>query len=117
MGFENMDIERFADKAGGRTRSAALIQKRIRELERGWPPLVRMATRDIIQIALEEFRQDRIWLVEGEEADRLREARVAEERERARAMEASRRASELDAGTSPTVPRAGGLSGALGLRT
>ncbi len=116
MGFENMDVEKLAEKAGGRTRSAALIQKRIRELERGWPKLIEAETQDIIQVALEEYRRDKIWLVEGDEAEELRIQREVEERERARAMEASRRANEMDIGTSPTVPRAGGLGGALGLR-
>jgi DNA-directed RNA polymerase subunit K/omega len=115
MGFENLDVEKFAQKAGGRTSSATLIQKRIRELERGWPVLINTEIQDIIQIALEEFRQEKIWLVSGEEAAELREQRAVEERERARALETSRRASEMDAGTSPTIPRAG-LGGALGLR-
>jgi len=116
MGFENLDVENFATKAGGRIRSATLIQKRIRELERGWPRLIESELQDLIQVALEEYRQEKIWLVEGDEADALREQRMVEERERARQLEAARRAAELEAGTSPTVPRPGGLSGALGLK-
>jgi len=116
MGFENMDVERLAERAGGRTRAAALVQKRIRELERGWPKLVDFDSQDIIQVALEEYRQGKIWLVEGDEANELRSQREVEERERARAMEAARRANEIDVGTSPTVPRAPGIGGALGLR-
>ncbi len=115
MGFENLDVEKFAERAGSRIGSATLIQKRIRELERGWPVLIDTDIQDIIQVALEEYRQEKIWLVSGEEAAELREQRMVEERERARALEASRRVSEMDAGTSPTVPRAG-VGGALGLR-
>jgi DNA-directed RNA polymerase subunit K/omega len=116
MGFENLDVEAFSRSAGGRTRSTALVQKRIRELERGWPKLVNTETQDLIQVALEEFRAGKIWLVSGEEADELREKRMIEERERARQLEAARRAAELESGPSPSSPRAG-LSGALGLRT
>jgi len=117
MGFEDVDIEIFAEQANGRTNAVSLIQKRIRELERGWPRLVNTEEMDIIQVAIEEFREGRIWLVGGEEADSLREQRVIEERDRARQIEAARRAAELDAGTSPTVPRAPGLSGVLGFKS
>jgi len=98
MGFENLDVDAFAQKVGGRTLATSLVQKRIRELERGWPVLVPAANRDLIQVALEEFREGKIWLVSGEEADQLRDARMIEERERARAVEAARRAAEEAAG-------------------
>jgi DNA-directed RNA polymerase subunit K/omega len=114
MGFENLDVEAMAERAGGRTMSTTLVQKRIRELERGWPSLAETPGRDIIQVAIQEFREEKIWLVSGEEADELREKRQVEERERARALEAARRAAELEAGNAPTVPRAG-IGGALGL--
>lgn len=115
MGFENLDIELLAEKAGGRIKSAALVQKRIRELERGWPPLILTTERDLIQVALDEFTEDKIWLVSGEEAAELRDQRLVEERERARALETARRAAELEAGPSPASPRPG-LGGALGLK-
>jgi DNA-directed RNA polymerase subunit K/omega len=115
MGFENLDVELLSGKTGGRTKSTALLQKRIRELERGWPPLVVAERMDIIQTAIREFREDKIWLVSGEEAEALREQRMVEERDRARALEAARRAAEIEAGPAPSPPRTG-LSGALGLR-
>ncbi len=100
MGFENLDVEVFTAKVGGRAMATALLQKRIRELERGWPVLVPGGGRDIIQTALEEFRQDKIWLVSGDEADQLRDQRMFEERERTRALEAARRAAEEAAGVA-----------------
>ena len=38
--------------------------------------LINTEVQDIIQVALEEFRQEKIWLVSGEEADELREQRL-----------------------------------------
>jgi DNA-directed RNA polymerase subunit K/omega len=109
MGFENLDVESFAQKVGGRTLATTLVQKRIRELERGWPALVPVGGQELIQVALEEFREDKIWLVSGAEADKLRDARMIEERERARALEAARRAAEEAAGLA-----SGGQKSALG---
>ncbi len=115
MGFENLDIELLAEKAGGRIKSASLIQKRIRELERGWPSLLATTERDLIQVALKEFSTDKIWLVSGDEAAELGDQRLVEERERARAVETARRATELEAGPAPSIPRPG-LGGVLGLK-
>jgi len=109
MGFENVVVDELAEKAGGRLRAVSLIQKRVRELERGWPALVPVGGESLTQIALEEFRRDLIGLASGEEAEELRAARVVEERERARAIEAARRA---EAEAAPVRPAAGGLFGA-----
>ena len=106
MGLENLDIEDLVKKAGGRLRVTTLLQKRVRELERGWPPLVDPKGRGPIQIALEEFVEDKIWLVSGQEAQELHEKRLTEERDRAQALEAARRTAELEAG--PTAPGLGG---------
>jgi DNA-directed RNA polymerase subunit K/omega len=110
MGFENMVIDKMAEQAAGRLKAVALIQKRVRELERGWPALIPTAGESLIQIALEEFRRELISLASGEEAEELRASRVIEERERARAIEAARRA-EADA-APPSRPPSGGLFGA-----
>jgi DNA-directed RNA polymerase subunit K/omega len=114
MGFENLDVEDFSARVQSRFKAVSIVQKRIRELERGWPRLIVDDRQDIIQVALEEYRNGKIWLVGGEEAEQLRRLRETEERERARTVEAARRATELEAGNSPTVPKPG-LSAVLGL--
>lgn len=116
MGFENMDLERMAETAGGRLQATTLIQKRIRELQRGWPSLVAGdAGDDLSQTALTEFLEGKIELISGEQAEELRERRVQEDMERSRQREAARRAAELEAGPSPlgSIP---GLGGTLGRR-
>ena len=115
MGFENLVVDELAEKASGRLRAVTLVQKRVRELERGWPPLVPAEGKNLIQIALEEFRAGLVGLAVGEEADELRTERVVEERERARQIEAARRAAEIEAGHGPvgsSRPPSGGLFGA-----
>jgi DNA-directed RNA polymerase subunit K/omega len=109
MGFEHVVIDKMSEQAGGRLKAATLIQKRVRELERGWPPLVPSEGKPIIRIALDEFAQGLISLAMGADADKLRTTRVVEERERARQIDAARRA-EAEANS----PRAnsGGLFGA-----
>ena len=111
MDFENVVVDEMAEKSGGRLRAVSLIQKRVRELERGWPALVPVGGESLIQIALEEFRRDLIGLASGKEADELRASRVVEERERARAIEAARRA-EAEAAPVSRPPVGGGLFGA-----
>ena len=101
MGFENVVVDELAEQAGGRLKGTTLVQKRVRELERGWPALVPVEDRGLIQIAVEEFRREMISLALGEDADELRDQRVVEERERARQIEAQRRASEIEAGHGP----------------
>ena len=115
MGFENLDVENLSAMVGGRIRATSLLQKRIRELERGWPKLVDAGEADIMRTALTEFLDGKIWLVSGEEAEELREQRLVEERERARALEAARRAAEAEAG-SAAPPARPPLSAALGFR-
>jgi len=96
MDFEKLVIDILSDKANGRLKATVLVQKRARELERGWPALVPSEGKNVNQIAVEEFIADKIELALGEEADELRAERVVEERERTRALEAARRA-EADA--------------------
>jgi len=109
MGFENVVVDEMSEKAGGRLKAVTLIQKRVRELERGWPALVPVEGKAIIRIALDEFDQGLISLAMGAEAEKLRGSRVVEERERARQIDAARRA-EAEAG--PSRPASGGLFGA-----
>jgi DNA-directed RNA polymerase subunit K/omega len=72
-----VDLDPYIEKAGGRFRMVALVQKRMRELQKGLAPLVEWQGPPM-EIALEELRQEKIWLVTGEEARRLHEKRAAE---------------------------------------
>ena len=109
MGFEKVVIDVLSEKAGGRLKAVSLIQKRVRELERGWPALVPSEGKPLVNIALDEFDKELISLAVGAEAEKLRGSRVVEERERARQIEAARRA-EAEANSSR--PPSGGLFGA-----
>ena len=105
MGFENVVVDVMSEQAGGRLKAVTLIQKRVRELERGWPALVPSEGKPIIRIALEEFDQELISLAVGTEAEKLRGSRVVEERERVRQIETARRAAEIEATFSPNASR------------
>lgn len=54
----------LADKAGGLFRLTVLLQKRVRELVAGSPPLVTTDEDDPIKIAMLEVEQDAIELVD-----------------------------------------------------
>ena len=73
VGFDNDDLVR---KAGGRFRFVSLIQRRMRELQRGAAAMVE-GKGSPLEIAIEEFREGKIWLALGEEADKLREQLAA----------------------------------------
>ncbi len=80
------DTDKLIEKAGGRFRFVSLVQRRMRELQRGLAPLVeRQGT--FLETAIEELRQGKIWLVSGEEAEKLQEERVGELPEKAKAPE------------------------------
>lgn len=104
MDFEELDVDILARKAEGRIKAATLIQRRVRELERGWPALVPAEGKDYMQIAVEELLAGKIGLAMEEEAEKLREKRAVAERERARVLEAARRA-EIEANRgAPAAP-------------
>ena len=110
MDFEKLVIDNLAEKANGHLKATVLVQKRARELERGWPALVPAESKNVLQIAVEEFQADKVALALGEEAEELRAERLVEERERSRALEAARRA-EADAALpganrAPFAPKA-----------
>jgi DNA-directed RNA polymerase subunit omega len=59
--IEELKDTRLADKVGGRFKLAALIQKRMIELMQGGRPLIENTEgRTMMQIAIEEIRQDKI---------------------------------------------------------
>ncbi len=71
------DTDDLIVKAGGRYRFVSLVQRRMRELQRGITPLVQRQD-TYLETAIEELRQGKIWLVSGEEAAKLDEERLAE---------------------------------------
>jgi DNA-directed RNA polymerase subunit omega len=66
-------------KIGGRFKLVSLVQKRQRELMRGLPPLVEAPPHDLWRIVCEEILADKVQLVTGEEAERLRKEQAARE--------------------------------------
>lgn len=75
--MENLNLELYdlALAAGGRFRLVSLMQKRLRELQQGAPPLVEnIENLADYEIVAEEIRQKKIWLITGKEADEIREA-------------------------------------------
>ena len=68
-----VDVDTLVAKAGGRYRFVTLIQRRMRDLQRGAQPLIGRAVGNLMHAALEEYHQGKIWLVKGEEAEKLRE--------------------------------------------
>ena len=80
------DSDELIVKAGGRYRFVALVQRRMRELQRGLAPLVeRQGT--FLETAIEELNQGKIWLATGEEAEKLQEERVGEPQEKPKSPE------------------------------
>jgi DNA-directed RNA polymerase subunit K/omega len=73
----NFDVDSLVSVAGGRFRLATLVQRRMRELQRGLPPLVDKQE-SLMLTAVEELRQGKLWLATGDEAANLREERTAE---------------------------------------
>ncbi len=77
--MENLDLDRLTKAVGGRYCLVSLMQKRLRELQLGHPPLIEETENmQTFEIVAEEIRQEKIWLVTGEEADKLRKARAQE---------------------------------------
>lgn len=62
--MDRTKVMELADKAGGLFRLTVLLQKRVRELVAGAPPLVETIERNPINIAMLEVEQDAIELVD-----------------------------------------------------
>ena len=71
------DSDELIERAGGRYRFVVLIQRRMRELQRGAQPLVERKP-TLFETAIEELRAGKIWLVEGAEADQAQLEHAAE---------------------------------------
>lgn len=58
--MEKSEIDRLAEKFGGRFKLTVLLQKRVRELVRGAPRLVETDHKNLIDVAMEEVRQGKL---------------------------------------------------------
>ncbi|HHN46591.1 MAG TPA: hypothetical protein ENN09_04040 [Planctomycetes bacterium] len=75
----NFDIDVLADKVGGRFHLVVLLQKRVRELMSGIPPLIEDAEGLAFEeIACREILDGQLWLATDEEAEKLRAEREKE---------------------------------------
>jgi DNA-directed RNA polymerase subunit K/omega len=76
--MEDLDVDILSNHVGGRYRLVVLMQKRLRAHQQGLPALVPdMEGISPHMVAAEEIRQDKIWLIMGEEAEKIRKARRA----------------------------------------
>ena len=60
--YEELKREDLIEKAGGRFRLSALIQKRLVYLNRDAPPLVETKSKDKMAIVIQEIMEDKIYL-------------------------------------------------------
>ena len=65
MSEVRFSYEDVKDKVNGRLELTVLLQKRVRDLMNGSPPLVTLEKGDFIDVALEEIKQDKIFLDTG----------------------------------------------------
>ncbi|MBI3830244.1 MAG: DNA-directed RNA polymerase subunit omega [Planctomycetes bacterium] len=75
-------LDKLLTKVGSKFKLVSLYQKRMRELVRGLPPLTETDTMDPWDIAAKEILNNKVDLIIGEEAERIRRdiaAREAEE--------------------------------------
>jgi DNA-directed RNA polymerase subunit omega len=60
--LDELKEEAIVNKVGGRFKLSTLIQKRMRALNRGALPLVKVRGGDMLSIAIQEILQDKIYL-------------------------------------------------------
>ncbi|HZL89982.1 MAG TPA: DNA-directed RNA polymerase subunit omega [Pirellulaceae bacterium] len=60
--IDELKEEGIVNKVGGRFKLSTLIQKRLVQLKQGSRPLVDTSTQDLMQIAIQEILQDKIFL-------------------------------------------------------
>jgi DNA-directed RNA polymerase subunit omega len=72
---------KLLNKIGGRFKLVSLVQKRQRELMRGLPALVEGPPHDLWRIVTEEILTDKVQLITGDEAERIRKEQAARETE------------------------------------
>ncbi|MES2792383.1 MAG: DNA-directed RNA polymerase subunit omega [Planctomycetota bacterium] len=59
---EELKEEMIVNKVGGRFKLSTLIQKRLVALNRGARPLVEIATKNHMEVVIQEIMQDKIFL-------------------------------------------------------
>ena len=69
--LEELKEEEIIEKAGGRFKLSALIQKRLVQLAAGSRPLVELDTNDKMKIVLQEILQDKIYLDDSDEVQMI----------------------------------------------
>ena len=81
--------DRLLAKVGGKFKLAVLIQKRMRELVRGMPPLaLHDDPTDLWGIVSKEIMEDKVDLITGEAAEKIRREIAVREAEELEAKEA-----------------------------
>jgi DNA-directed RNA polymerase subunit omega len=60
--LEELKEEAIVNKVGGRFKLSALIQKRLKALQKGARPLVKVRGDDKLTIVIQEIMQDKIYL-------------------------------------------------------
>ncbi len=60
--IDDLKEEGIVNKVGGRFKLSTLIQNRLVQLKQGSRPLVETSTQDLMQIAIQEILQDKIFL-------------------------------------------------------
>lgn len=58
--MQSIEFDSLSEKVGGRYRLTVLIQKRLKELVKGAAKLVDVEDRNLINVVMEEIRQDKI---------------------------------------------------------
>jgi DNA-directed RNA polymerase subunit K/omega len=80
--MEAGELEALLNKVGGKYKLVTLFQKRMRELQRGLPKLVQSDTANLWDVVSKEINENKVDLMMGEEAERMRKdiaTREAEE--------------------------------------
>lgn len=65
--LDELKEDTLVRKVGGRFRLTALLQKRMVDLQRGALPLVDIKTDNLLEIAIQEILQDKIYLDSSEQ--------------------------------------------------
>lgn len=100
--------EKLLRKAPSKYRLVSLMQKRAAELMRGMPALVEGTAGELWPTIVQEILTDKILLVTGEDAERLRREIAVREAEEVPALEKKNAAADAPAGkTAPTEKKEG----------
>jgi DNA-directed RNA polymerase subunit K/omega len=107
MGMDAVVHGRLLEKVWGKYHLATLLQKRMRELISGSPPMVPAPDPgDLWDIVAREILNDKVNLLTGEEADKLRKELAAREAESAQASNGKGKAKEgKTAAEEPAAPK------------